>query len=169
MCGQQGGDIEIGDDVAVHHDERAIDAGVLGRESDRAGRVERFGLDRVVEPRTAAAAVRERLQERLGLEPERQRHVGHAAFDEAADEAGDHRLVTDRQHRLRYVVRERPHPRAETADEHDGAHQGVDVAVTVATVVVGAPEVVVAAGSPVTVSPVGGDRRRPVRPWPFRR
>ncbi len=161
MGGDQRGDVEIGDDVAVHHDERVVDAGVLGREPDRAGRVERFGLDRVVEPRTAAEAVRERLQERLGLEPERQRHVGDAAFDEAADEPGDHRLVTDRQHRLRDVVRERPHPRAETADEHDRAHQGVDVAVTVVAVVVAAAVVVVTAVA-VTVSPsrcrpCGGD------------
>ncbi len=154
MGGDQRGDVEVGDDVAVHDDERVVDARVLGCEPDRAGGVEWFGLDGVVEPGAAAMAVRERLQERLGLEPERQGHVGDATLDEAADEPGDHRLVTDREHRLRHVVRERPHPGAEPADEHDGAHQGVDVAVTVAAVVVAAAEVVVTGGSPVTVSPV---------------
>ena len=154
MRGEQRGDIEVGDDVAVDDDERVVDPGVFRREPDRAGGVEWFGFHGVVESRTMAMAIQERLQERLGLEAERQGHVGDATLDEAPDEAGDHRLVTDREHRLRNVVRERPHPGAEPADEHDRAHQGVDVAVGAATVVVAATEVVVADVSPVTVSPV---------------
>ena len=79
MEGDELGDVEVGEHVAVGDDERVVDAGVLGREADGTGGVERLGLDRVVELDTAAAAVGERLDERLGQEPERQRDVGDAA------------------------------------------------------------------------------------------
>ena len=70
------GDVEIGQHVTVGDDERVVDAGVLGGEPDRAGRVERLGLDGVVERDAAAPAVGEGLDERLGQEAEGQRDVG---------------------------------------------------------------------------------------------
>ena len=53
-------DVEIGDDVAVGDDERLVDADRAGREGDRAGRVERFRLDRVVDADVTVASVGKR-------------------------------------------------------------------------------------------------------------
>jgi hypothetical protein len=55
--GDEVGDREVGEDVAVGDDERLADPGVLGGEADRARRVQRLGLDRVPEPDTAAVTV----------------------------------------------------------------------------------------------------------------
>jgi hypothetical protein len=51
----QRADVEIGEDVAVDHDEPLVDAGVERGEADGAGGVERFGLDGVVEVDAGAA------------------------------------------------------------------------------------------------------------------
>ena len=49
MSGDECPDVEIGEDVAVGDDERVVDAGVLGGETDRARGVERLGFDGVVD------------------------------------------------------------------------------------------------------------------------
>ena len=74
------GDVEVGQHVAVGDDERVVDAAEVGGEVDRAGGVERLRLDRVVQRDTVALAVGKGLDERLGLEAERQRDVGDAAL-----------------------------------------------------------------------------------------
>ena len=43
--------------VAVDHDERVVDPGVVGGEADGAGRVEWFGLDRIVQRDTGTRAI----------------------------------------------------------------------------------------------------------------
>jgi mannose-1-phosphate guanylyltransferase len=62
------GDVLTDLDVAVGHHERVVDATEVGREPDGTGRVERLGLDRVVEPEPGTGAVRVRGPERVGTE-----------------------------------------------------------------------------------------------------
>ena len=123
MLGDEGGGVEVGDDVAVDRQERVVDAGALGREADRAGGVERLRLDGVAQLDTSATTVGEGGAERIGEIPERQRHRGDTGALETAGQAGDDRLVTDRQHRLRHRVGQRAQPGAEAADEDDGVHR----------------------------------------------
>ena len=47
----QRADVEVGEHVAVDDEEAVVDAGVEGREADGARRVERLGLDGVVQRR----------------------------------------------------------------------------------------------------------------------
>ena len=49
MRGDEMRHVEVGQHVTVGHDERVVDAGRVGGEADRPGRVERFGFDRVGE------------------------------------------------------------------------------------------------------------------------
>ena len=53
-------DVEVGQDVAIGDDEGVLDTGGGGGEADRPRRVERFGLDGVVDRDVAAAVVGER-------------------------------------------------------------------------------------------------------------
>ncbi len=94
-------DVEVGEHVAVDHEERVVDAGVERGEADRAGGVERLGLDRVVQPHPGAHLVGVRLDERVGPVPERQHRVVDAVPAEVADDPLDHRPIDDRQHLLR--------------------------------------------------------------------
>ena len=48
--GHEAGQVQVGQDVAVDHDEGLVDAGEGGGEADGAGRVERLGLDGVGQP-----------------------------------------------------------------------------------------------------------------------
>ena len=93
------GDVEVGEDVAVEHQEPPVDTRRRGREADGAGRVERLGLDRVVQA-GAGAVVRGRRRERVRPVPEREHHVVDAVVDEVADDVIDHRPVHDREHLL---------------------------------------------------------------------
>ena len=54
------GDVEVGQHVAVGDDERVVDPAEVGGELDRAGGVERLGLDGVVQRHPVALAARER-------------------------------------------------------------------------------------------------------------
>ena len=56
----QRADVEVGEDVAVEHEEALGDPGVEGGEADGAGRVARLGLDGVVEVDAGAARRRGR-------------------------------------------------------------------------------------------------------------
>ena len=123
VLGDEGGDVEVGDDVAVDRQERVVDSGALGGEADRSGGVERLGLDGVAQLDTSATTVGKRGAERIGEIAERQRHRGDAGAFEPAGQAGDDRLVTDRQHRLRHRVGQRAQPSAEATDEDDGVHR----------------------------------------------
>ena len=68
----EGADVEVGEHVAVDHQEPLGDAGVEGGEADGARGVERLGLDRVVELDAGAQAVGLRLDERVGPVAHRQ-------------------------------------------------------------------------------------------------
>ncbi len=103
VFGDKGGDVEVADHVAVERQERAIDPGELGSEADRSGGVERLRLDGVAQLDRAASPVGKGGAEGVREEPEGQRDRGDVATFEAADEAGDDRLVADRQHRLGHL------------------------------------------------------------------
>ena len=95
------GNVEIGQDVAVGDDERVVDPTEVGREPDGTGRVERLGLDRVAQRHPVALAARERFDERLRLESERERDLGDATFGEVVHQTFDDRDMPDGQHRFR--------------------------------------------------------------------
>ena len=79
---------------------RGVDAGVDGREADGAGRVERLGLDRVVEPHARRRCRRGRRREGVGPVAEREDGIGDAVAAEVGHDPLDHRPVDDRQHLL---------------------------------------------------------------------
>ena len=78
----QRGEVEVGEHVAVDHDEALVDAGVAGGEADGAGGVERLGLDGVVEPHPGADAVGVGRREGVGPEAERQHRLVDAVAAE---------------------------------------------------------------------------------------
>lgn len=81
--------VEVGEDVAVDDDERLVDACRVGSETNGTGRVERLGFDGVAHGDTGTRAIGERLHERLGLETQRERHLGDATTAEAGDQPLD--------------------------------------------------------------------------------
>ena len=152
----QGGDVEIGEHIAVGDDERGIDARVQRREPDCATRIERLGLDCVDQRRARRTCRRGRPRTNgSGRKPECERDLGDAAASEVADEALDDRHVANRQHRFGDAVGQWSEPGAEAPDEHDRAHQPPEVVVTAAATVVaeGSPTTVVAVDPAGTVPP----------------
>ena len=123
----QGAEVEVGEHVAVAHDQSLVDA--LGGEADAAGGAERLGLDD--EPHLQSpGAVGEVTGEGVGQVAERQHHLVDAVGRQPVELALDEREVDDRQQRLRRRVGERTQPGALAADEDDGLH-GVLVVVLV--------------------------------------
>ena len=120
-------EVEVGEHVAVAHDEPLVDA--LGREADAAGGAERLVLDRVAQLQVAEAIVGEvrRRTRRAGSRaraPPRRRRGAPSQVELALEE----RQVGDRQERLRRGVGERAEAGALAADEDDRLH-GVALAV----------------------------------------
>ena len=115
-------DGEVGEHIAVEYEERLVDPGVLGGESDGPGGVERLGLDGVVEGDSGAATVGIGVAERVGQEAEREHHLFDAVGGEVSDHVLDHGPVHDRQHLLREIRCERAQPRPEAPDQYHGAH-----------------------------------------------
>ena len=76
--GDQTGDVEIGEHVAVHHDEALVDAGVDGREADGAGRVEGLIFYGVVQLDARAPTVGVGGREHVGAVPEREHGMVNA-------------------------------------------------------------------------------------------
>src|SRR5262245_25093420 len=120
--GDEPPDVEVGQNVAVEHQEPLGDARVAGGEQDGPGRVERLGLDGVVQRGAGAPTVGVAPPEPVRAVAERQHDVVDAVVGEVADDMLDHRPVDDRQHLLGPRQRQGSQARAEPADEHDGAH-----------------------------------------------
>ena len=99
--GDEGGEVEVGQDVAVDDDEALVDAGVAGGEADGAGGVERLGLDRVAQPHAGARPVGIGSLEGVGPVAERQHGLVDPVAGQPGDDPLDHRPVDDRQHLLR--------------------------------------------------------------------
>ena len=121
----QGPDVEVGEDVAVEHEEPLVDAGVEGGEADGAGGVARLRLDGVVEVDAGAAC-------RRGRRPGRRR-AGSPGRARPRSTPWPARCSSTRSIIGRLptgsicfgvVQRERAEAGAEAPDEHDRLHRG---------------------------------------------
>ena len=63
----EGGEVLVGEDVAVGHEEGVVDAGRAGREADGPGRVEGLRVDGVGQADARRVVVGERCEEGVGL------------------------------------------------------------------------------------------------------
>ena len=151
--GDQGRQIEVGEHVAVDHDEGLVDAGEGGGEPDGAGRVERLGLDGIGQPHAGDPAVRVGLQKGVGQVAERKDRILDAVGGEVAEHPLDHRHPDDREHLFGRRERQRPEPRPLAAHEDNRLHYLVVVVDEGFVVVVdeAGVDVVVVSGADVVV------------------
>ena len=165
MEGDQRADVEVGEDVAVDHEEPLVDAGLEGGEADGAGGVERLGLDGVVQLHAGAAAVGVGVHEGVGPVAERQDGVGRRRSG-AELERRPARSSVDRtigEHLLGGVEGQRAEAGAEAADEDDGPH-GVDGAGSLSAAEVGVVAAPASVSDP-TVPPVMKDAGHLIKPY----
>ncbi len=141
--------VEVSQHVAVENEKRVVDARLVCREGDRARRVERLGLDDVLEGDPGDLVGGEGLDEGVRPVAEREHSTVDPVTSQPLDDVHDHRALDHRQHLLGDLVGERPQPGPLAADENDGVHQPVVVVVVAGLVVV-----VVVAGLVVVVEVV---------------
>ena len=113
---------EVGEDVAVDHDERRV-AQQRQRVRDAAGGLERLGLRRVVQPQAEPVAIAQR---RFDEGPEvRVIHddVAHAGRGELVEMPRDERTSARGQQRLRQRIGQRAHALAATGREDHRDHR----------------------------------------------
>jgi hypothetical protein len=121
--GDQRGDVQVGQDVAVDHHEGVVDPGVVGGEADGPGGVERAGLDGVGEPdpgrRPAGIGAHE------GVRPvaEGQDGVVDAVIGQVGQHPLDHRLLHDGEHLLGRGERQRTQACALPTHQDDRSHR----------------------------------------------
>ena len=94
--GDEGAEVEVGEDVAVDDDEGVVDPSVRGGETHGAGRVEGFGLDRVGQADPGGMAIGIRLLERVGEVAQRQDRLVDAVRRQVGQHPLDHRHPDDR-------------------------------------------------------------------------
>ena len=116
------GDIEVGQDVAVNHNEGFIDTGVKGGESNGPGGVEWFRLDGVRHMDTGHDIVGVGRDESIREITQRQHCLGNAMVGQIGQDALQHRHPHDGQHLLGCAIRQRPKARALSPNQNDGAH-----------------------------------------------
>ena len=109
--GHESGQVEIGEDIAVDHDEGLVDAGERGGEPDGAGRVERLGLDGVRQAHAGDPAIGIGLHEGIGQVAEREDGLIDAVGGEVTEHTLDHGHPDDREHLLGGRERQRAEPR----------------------------------------------------------
>ena len=146
----EGGRVELREHVPVEDEKRAADPSLVRREPYGAGRVERLGLDDVLERHARELVGREGLDEGVGPVAERENGPVDAMAGQPFDHVRDHRPPDHGQHLLGDLVGERPEPGSLATDEDYGVHQPVVVVVLTGLVVV-----VVLAGLVVVVVPPG--------------
>ncbi len=120
----EGAHIQVGQDVAVDDEEPLVQPGLQRRKADGTRRVERLRLHRIVQRDAGTGPVRIRLDEGVGPVPERQHHLGHTRFRQAADHALEHGGVGHRQHLLGQGQGEGAQASAETSNQDDRSHGG---------------------------------------------
>ena len=111
MRGDEIGDTQVGDDVAVGDDEWFVAFMQRHRacgEADRSGGVKRRVFDSKVQTNTRTSAVWKRRQKRFGLEAECQNGIGDAAPGEMHHQPFENGALAERQERLGNRVGERP-------------------------------------------------------------
>ena len=114
----EGPEVEIREQISVHHEEGTVET---GHQAERAGRPERLVLVDVAEPGGTLTAREDRLDE-VGQVAHAERDVLDAAFDQAVDSDLDDSPVTDRHQRLRQHGRVRFESPPASAGEDDRSH-----------------------------------------------
>ena len=125
MGADQGGQVEIGEDVAVEGQEAVVESvGELGGgEPDRAGRAQRLRLGDVADPDAGTLLLAgECLAQDIGQEPTREDDLGDAVGGQPLDRVGEQRPVDQGEGRLRDSLCQRPEPRSLPTDEDDRLH-----------------------------------------------
>ena len=118
----QGGQVEVGEHVAVEDHEPIAEQPLIGREPHRARGAERLVLLDVADLRATRDGVAERGAQALRLEAAGHDHLIDPVAAEPVDHVADERAVDERQRRLRLGQGQRTKPRSLAADEHDGLH-----------------------------------------------
>ena len=119
MSVEQGGQVEVGEDVAVQGEEAIVELGAerVGGEADRARGAQRARLGDVADPgATAVLVAAERLAQHVGQEAAGEHHLPHAVPGQPLDHVGEERPVDQGQRRLGHGLGERPQPRPLPAD-----------------------------------------------------
>ena len=115
-----GGEIDVGDDVARDHEERLVE--LVHGVAHRTHGAERRVLGRVPHPHTELGAVAEVVADLVGEERDRDDDVVEAVVGEQPHDVPHHRHVRDREHRLRLVAGERAQAGAFAAGQDDRLH-----------------------------------------------
>ncbi len=119
----QGGDVEVGDDIAVHHEEGGVDPGLACGKANGTGRVEELRFHGVAQLHAGSLSVREGLEEAIGKVAKREHGLGHAVSRQVGEHALEHRRSRDGEELLRSRVGERTHARPLTTYEDDRLHR----------------------------------------------
>ena len=115
-----GGEVDVGDDVARDHEERLVE--LVHRVAHRTRGAERRVLGRVPHPHAELGAVAEVVADLVGEERDRHHDVVEAVLREEPHDVPHHRHVRDREHRLGLVARERAQTGAFAAGQDDRLH-----------------------------------------------
>ena len=120
MLGELGGEVEVGQHVAVEHEEALVEQrlGLL----ERPARAARLGLLDEAQAQPVGRAVAQHVADARGQEPARHDDVVDAVRPQPLEHVGDEGPVDERDDGLRDGRRQRPQPRALPADEDDGLH-----------------------------------------------
>ena len=115
---EQGGQVEVGEDVAVQREEAIVELGAerVGGVADRARRAQRARLGDVADPGATVVLVPQRLAQHVGQEAAGEHHLPHPVPGQPLDHVGEERPVDQRQGGLGHGLGERPQPRPFTSD-----------------------------------------------------
>jgi hypothetical protein len=122
VAGHLRGDVDVGQDVPVEHQEAVLEQ-VLGVLQGARGAA-RLGLLDEPQAHPEARAVAEHRLDLRGQEAARHDHVVHAVAGQPLEHEAHERPVDERHDRLRGARGERPQPRPLPADQDDGLHGG---------------------------------------------
>ena len=117
---EHGGEVEIGEDVPVHHDHAPVDQ--VGGVPHAAGRAERLPLDDVAQPHWAEVLLGHDRADGLRPVGDGEDHVPHPVRAEHPELVGEERHVQQRDDRLRPLERQRPEPGPQSPGQDDRLH-----------------------------------------------
>jgi hypothetical protein len=117
--GAHSGEVDVGEHVAVHGKQAAVVEFILDV-LDGAGRAEGLVFDDVAHLETIAAAVADRLAQRVGQIAGREHGPRYAVARQVLEDVAHERPADQRHDRLGHARGDRPQPGALTADQNDG-------------------------------------------------
>ena len=128
VLGELGGQVDVGQHVAVEHEQALLEHPLVEREAHRAGGAQRLLLDHVAQAH-AVVDVAEHPLDAVGHEAAGEDHLVHAVAVQPVEHEGQERPPGQRHHRLGGRVGERPQPRALAAGEDQRLHLAPDALV----------------------------------------